>query len=334
MLSASVRRNEELTMMRKELEEQMHNLPECSYENRALQHDQNRHEKGERQYVFGVVFPLQILVNISLVLLWSLTARAVDEFNPIPLPEQAFYHVPSTRYYANASARQKDEAEVTRLADNVAALRQSVASDPSALLRALQENAVLRVPLDRLWIHALVLSDQDTDNSALMNDYNRLENAVNEKTAFLQTVIGDLPDATLTDFQKREPGLAAFNSTFVRWRRARPHRLPEAAESAGRTENQQRSGPGLSTARHGKGRRLGRSSPTGRRTTWARTSSRLCTYQTARYARRHTRDAGQPSSNRARRSPRISSVWRTQRRAPRRDAISLTRSKLASSICT
>lgn len=116
------------------------------------------------------------------------------------------------------------------MADQVAALRASVATDPAALLQALQKNVPLRVPLDRLWIHALVLQDQNTDNTSARTSYDAVEKLVTEKTAFLQSAVAALPEAALADFLKREPGLAAYGATFADWRRTQPHRLLEKEE--------------------------------------------------------------------------------------------------------
>jgi oligoendopeptidase F len=132
------------------------------------------------------------------------------EIAPVPSRDEiAPAHLWNLRHiYDNNEAWQIDFARVEEMIDSVSSLEGTLGDSPGSLTEALRSNADLGESLDKVFVYANLLRDEDTRDAsaqAMAERASRLATRVAEATSFVEPEILAIPRDTLESFlQSRE----------------------------------------------------------------------------------------------------------------------------------
>ena len=135
--------------------------------------------------------------------------------------------------YPDTAAWEAELAQGIALSDRIAEREGHLAESAAQLLETLQlYEAFVRIE-DRVGGYAFMRQDEDTADPARQQLFLKAQNVsakAQEKLAFLEPEILEIPEETLQQFYKEETGLAEFQIMIREIRRQRAHALPVAME--------------------------------------------------------------------------------------------------------
>ena len=131
--------------------------------------------------------------------------------------------------YPDVSAWEAELAQGMALCDRIAAAEGHLADSAARFLENLAMYKEFVRLEDRVGGYAFMRQDEDTADPARQQLYLKAQNAfakTQEKLAFLEPEILEIPEETLQQFYKEEAGLSEYQVMIQEIRRQRAHALP------------------------------------------------------------------------------------------------------------
>jgi len=177
--------------------------------------------------------PGTLLTVVTLLSTAMAMARAQEKRVPERSEIEKHYLWATETIYPDVAAWEQDFAAVEKLIDQLATLQGTLKSGPEALLKVLKLRDDTGARLEKVWVYASLLADQDTRESGPQGMKNRMQGLgvrFGQATAWLEPELTALDWETLEKWMSQNSELAVYRQYFHNLFRQKRHILSPREE--------------------------------------------------------------------------------------------------------